>query len=236
MAENVSEDAQSDKGRDQPESADWLAGFVRALGDWAKIAAPVAALGGFVLVALAKTGMDWFYSNFKLTPGEVGLDQTSILFQTAATAIGVLSASLIIGLGVSIVFARATWRRIRKETTRSYSVRALIGEPIIVKRGAVVALALLAGYFLWGVGTAHQSVNRIRSGESTSSQIFAHGEIIAWCVEVWWKDPRWNEVFGSPPGLSLVYFGQASGIAAFYDARTGHTIRIPTSDVATRSC
>jgi hypothetical protein len=66
--------------------------------------------------------------------------------------------------------------------------------------------------------------------------MFAHGEIVAWCVDIWWDNPRLNKLFGGPPSRRLVFLGQASGIAVFYDAKTRHTIRVPVSDIVTRSC
>jgi hypothetical protein len=220
---------------DEREPGDWLVRNIRALADSAKMTTSIALLAGFLLVSLAKTGMDWFYARFDLTPAEVGLNQTSILFQTAATAIVVVTGSALVGLAISAAATRVA-RRGHRLPAGPPSFRSLINEPRVVKSAALVALILLVGYFAWGLETAQQSIARIRSGDSTSSQVFAHGEIVAWCVEVWWNNPRLNEVFGGPPARRLVFFGQASGIAVFYDAKTRHTIRVSVSDVVTRSC
>jgi hypothetical protein len=199
------------------------------------MATAIAVLGGFLLVSLAKTGMNWFYARFNVTPEEVGLSQTSILFQTAATAIVVLTGSALAGLGISVAATRVA-RRGNRVSAGPPSLRSLIREPRVAKRAALIALVVLFGYFAWGVETAEQSIARIQSGNSTSSQMFAHGEIVAWCVDVWWDNPRLNEEFGGPPVRRLVFLGQASGIAVFYDATTRRTIRVPVSGVVTRSC
>ena len=220
---------------DEREPDDWPVRYLRALADFAKMATAIAVLGGFLLVALAKTGMDWFYARFDVTPDEVGLSQTSILFQTAATAIVVLTGSALAGLGISAVATRVA-RRGNRVPAGPPSLRCLIREPRVAKWAALVALVILFGYFVWGVASAGQSIARIQSGNSASSQIFAHGEIVAWCVDIWWDNPRLNKLFGGPPARRLVFLGQASGIAVFYDAKTRHTIRVPVSDIVTRSC
>jgi hypothetical protein len=165
----------------------------------------------------------------------VGLSQTSILFQTAATAIVVLTGSALAGLGISVVTTRVA-RRGNRVPAGPPSIQTLIREPGVAKRAALIALVVLFGYFVWGVASAGQSIARIQSGNSASSQMFAHGEIVAWCVDIWWDNPRLNKLFGGPPGRRLVFLGQASGIAVFYDAKTRHTIRVPVSDIVTRSC
>jgi hypothetical protein len=223
------------KNHDNQEAGDWLVRLIRTLAESAKMATSIAVLGGFLLALLTKTGMDWFYAKFDLTPGEVGLDQASILFQTAATAIVVVAGSALVGLGVSGALTRVA-RRGNHTAAVKPPFRSLISEPSVVKRAVLVTLVLLLGYYVWGVETAEQSIARIRSGNSTSLQIFAHGQIVAWCVEAWWNDPRLDALFGGLPGRQLIFFGQASGIAAFYDAKTQHTIRIPISDIVTRSC
>ena len=220
---------------DEREPGDSLVRNVRVLADFAKMATSIALLGGFLLVSLAKTGMDWFYAGFDVTPAEVGLNQASILFQTAATAIVVVTGSALIGLGISVAATRTT-RRGHRLSAGPPTLSSLVGEPRVLKGAVLIAVILMVGYFVWGVETAQQSIARVRSGYSTSSQIFAHGEIVAWCVEAWWTDRRLNEVFGGPPMRRLVFFGQASGIAVFYDAKTRHTIRVSVSDVVTRSC
>ena len=189
------------------------------------MATSIAVLGGFLLVSLAKIGMDWFYGRFDITPEEVGLSQTSILFQTAATAVVVVTGSAIVGLGISAAATRVA-RRGNRVPAGPPSFRSLIREPGVAKKAALIALVVLLGYFAWGVETADQSIARIQSGNSTSSQIFAHGEIVAWCVDVWWDKPLLNEVFGGPPARRLVFLGQASGIAVFYDAG-GRRVRGP---------
>jgi hypothetical protein len=216
------------------EPDDGLGHYFRVLADSAKMTASIAALGGFLLVALAKTGMDWFYGSFDLTPEEVGLDQSTILFQTAATAIVVLTISLLLGLGISAAATRIAGRRNKALATRS--LPRLMAERRVLKRGGILAIILLTGYFLWGVETARQSIEAVKAGKSTSTQLLAHGQVVAWCVVAWWQDPRLNNLFGSPPGRRLVFFGQASGIAAFYDASTRRTVRIPIADVVMRSC
>jgi hypothetical protein len=45
---------------DEREPDDWPVRYLRALADFAKMATAIAVLGGFLLVSLAKTGMNWF--------------------------------------------------------------------------------------------------------------------------------------------------------------------------------
>ena len=217
------------------EPGDWPLRHIRALADSAKAVTSIAVVAGFLLVLLTKTGMNWFYAKFNLTPDEVGLNQASILFQTAATAVVVVAGSALVGLGISATLARVASSRDRAAAGKR-SFRSLISDWKVMRRGILVALVLLFAYYAWGVETAEQSIARVRSGSSTSLQTFAHGEIVAWCVNVWWNDPRLNVVFGGSPGRRLVFFGQASGTGVFYDARTGHTIRVPISQVVTKSC
>lgn len=218
---------------DGPQAAAWPLRLSR-LAESARVLAALGALGGFALVSLARTGLDWFYGNFELTPEEVGLDQATILLQTASTGIVVVMGATLIGLVASAAATRLIERYHRAERPTSISV--LIKDPTFARNAAVVALCVLVTYFAWGVATARDSLDRIRSGRSTSPQVFAHGEVIARCEEVWWKQPLLDELFASPPGSTFVFLGQSEGAASFYDPRTRRTVRVPASEIAMKSC
>jgi hypothetical protein len=203
--------------------------LTRSLTDIAAIVGSLATVAGFALVALARTGLNWFYANFALTPEEVGLDQSSILLQTASAGLVVVVFAMVVGMLVGVAVARRLGRPVA-------SIRTLAADRGIMRICGLVALSILVLYFLWGVTTARESLERVRAGRSTNPQMIAHGEVTARCVQVWWKEPHLDEVFGKPRGSRFVYLGEAHGKAAFYDSQGKRTMRVSGSEVATRSC
>ncbi len=203
---------------------------VHSLGEYARTVAAVAVVAGFVLVGLTQMGLDWFYGHFGLSSQDVGLNQTSILFETAATGIAALAAAAVIGVGVALAVHRLL--RSRRPTRPP----PLLAQPAVVCTAIGVALVLLAAFLISGVVNANRSLSDTRAGRSVPSQALAHGEVVARCTEVWWKDPYLDGLIGRPQGTRLVYLGEAAGVTSFYDATTTRTIRIPTEDIATRSC
>jgi hypothetical protein len=218
---------------DNVQPTGWPARLAHLVTEFARIAVSVAAIAGFILVSIAHMGLKWFYGNFGLTPQEVGLDEATILLETASTGVITVAVAALVGLAVSASGTRLLRRRDPAED--GITLRRLLAEPVVAKRAAVVALLLLITYFIWGVVTAHRSLNNVRSGRSAEPQIFAHGEVTARCTEVWWK-PHLDPLFAKPKGARLVYLGEDEGITSFFDSTTERTIRVPSDDIATRSC
>jgi hypothetical protein len=208
--------------------------LIDLIAESARIAVSIAAIAGFILVSIAYMGIGWFYGNFGLTPHNVGLDEATILLETASTGVITVTVAALVSLAVSATGTRLLGRR--DPAGDVISLRRLLTKPIVMKRAAVVALLLLLAYFLWGVVAANHSLHNVRSGRSVEPQILAHGEVTARCTEVWWKNPYLDPLFAKPQGARLVYLGAADGITSFFDSTTGHTIRVPSGDIATRSC
>jgi hypothetical protein len=219
---------------DDVQKASWPARVTDLVAEYARIAVSVTAVAGFILVSIAYMGLKWFYGNFGLTPRDVGLNEATILFETASTGIITITVAALVGFAISASGTRLLGRR--DPAKDLIPLRRLLAEPVVVKRAAVVALFLLVAYFLWGVVTANRSLNNVRLGQTAEPQLFAHGEVTGRCTEVWWKDAHLDPLFAKPQGVRLVYLGNGEGITVFFDSTTGHTIRVPSSDIATRSC
>ena len=209
--------------------------LAQSVGEYARVAAGTAAVAGFALVALTQMGLDWFYGHFGLAPQDVGLDQTAILFETAATGITALISAAVVGLAVAVLlrYVALGRSRIRHGTV---SLRSLVVEPVVLAMAGGITIALLAGFLGSGILNAHRSLEDIRAGRSVPRQVLARGEVVARCTQVWWKEPHIDGVIGRPQGARLVYLGEAAGVTSFYDATSTRTIRVPSGDVATRSC
>jgi hypothetical protein len=207
--------------------------LAQSVGEYARVAAGAAAVAGFALIALTQMGLDWFYGHFGLAPQDVGLDQTAILFETAATGITALTCAAVVGLGVAVVLRYLVLRRSRHDTA---SPRSLVGQPVVLASASGITIALLAGFLGSGILNAHRSLDDIRAGRSVPPQVLARGEVVARCTQVWWKEPHLDGVIGHPQGARLVYLGEAASVTSFYDATSTRTIRVPSGDVATRSC
>jgi hypothetical protein len=204
------------------------------VAEFARITVSVAAIAGFILIAISYMGLGWFYGNFGLTPQDVGLDEAAILLETASTGVITVTAAALIGFAVSASGNRLLGRR--NPTGDMITLRRLLAEPAVAKQAAVVALFLLIAYILLGVVTANRSLNKVRSGQSIEPQILAHGEVTGRCTEVWWNNPYLDPLFAKPQGVRLVYLGDADGITSFFDSTAKSTIRVPSGDIATRSC
>ena len=203
--------------------------IAHSIGEYARGITAVAVVAGFALVGLTQMGLDWFYGHFGLAPQDVGLNQASILFETAATGVIAITAAMAIGMTVALVV-----HRLRRGEGRSFV--ALLAQPSVVRSALGVAVILLAAFFLSGILNAHRSLADVRAGRSVTSQTLARGEVVARCTEVWWKDPHLGELVGRPAGARLVYLGESGGVTSFYDAVSTRTVRVPTGDIATRSC
>lgn len=219
--------------KDDVQTTGWPARLTHLVAESARIAVSVAVIAGFILVSIAHMGLKWFYGTFGLTPQDVGLDEATILFETASTGVIIVTVAALVGFGVSASGTRLLGRR--DPAGDVITLRRLLVEPVVAKRAAVVAFLLLVAYFLWGVVTANRSLDNVRSGRSVEPQIFAHGEVTARCTEVWWK-PHLDPLFAKPQGARLVYLGEDEGITSFFDSTTERTIRVPSGDIATRSC
>jgi hypothetical protein len=219
---------------DDPQTTARPARLTDRVAEFIRIAVSVAAIAGFILVSLAYMGLEWFYGNFGLTPQEVGLDEATILLETASTAAIAVAVAALVGFAVSASATRLLGQR--DPAGNVITLRHLLAEPVVARRAALVALILLVAYFLWGVVTANHSLDNVRSGRSVEPQILAHGEVTARCTEIWWKNPHLDPLFAKPQGARLIYLGQDQGVTSFFDPTTGRTIRIPSGDIATRSC
>lgn len=208
---------------------------LRLIAESATLLASIAVVGGFLLVGIAMTGMNWFYGHFDLTAEDVGLDQSRILLQTGGTAVLVVSSSIV--FGVAFAFLSMFRDASRRSSKRWIFLRPnVLRDRRMVRRSLVASMVCLVAYFAWGVAAANTSLADIRAGRSTGHQILAHGQIVARCEHLWWTDRGLDSVFESVPGESFVFLGSASSIAVFYNPRTRHTIRVSASEVSSRGC
>lgn len=222
-------------GADTATPRDEVPPLLRTAGEWCRVALSISGVGAFVLVATARTGLGWFYGHFDATPEELGLDRATVLVQTAASGAIVALGAAAIGLGASRA-SRLARSRLGKSTTRP-GARRKQGRPAPLDRTALtVALLILLVYFVVGLASARQSLDRVRAGRSTDRQLLAHGEVVATCVQLWWTQPELGPLFAVAPGSRFVLLGRSAGIDVYYDPRAAETIRVPSSSVTSRTC
>lgn len=220
--------------RDGAKGGTLQSGVARAAA-WIRLLTPIGIGAGVLLVFLSQTGMRWFYGHFGVSLEEIGQDRPTILFETAASGFFVLLASLIVAGTISVSLFTARKARHPDRPSGGIELLGLPRAPLL-RTVAVITGLLLASYFGWGVATAQQSLDRIREGLSARPQTFAHGEIHATCVQVWDVDTRLVQLLGAPGTERFVYLGEGRGLTILYDPRRSATLRLPSANLAMRSC
>jgi hypothetical protein len=209
---------------------------------FAQIRGGALAILGVFWFLLIQRAYDHFYGKFDVSPTDVGVDLSIVVYRAAYSLLlyGFLVLLLVYGTmeTIAVLWRMVTHQAGSRKTPWPDLMRRLRGRvaewtflPARMIATLFIFFLFTTVYFLLATVPINNLVERIRRGESveTVTRISPLVWVRAERVQVEWIDPA--ETSRLPGGQGLMYLGSNEGVMVMYDLCREMPIRIPAERV-----
>jgi hypothetical protein len=190
----------------------------------------VLTVAGLIVYGSVRLSAGRFYDRFGFRPEEVGLGYPELITRAVFALLfwSFLNAVIYVGFSIASRIVRLAWRLARKKTQPSEPTTAPSARPLEwLSSFASISLVVGAFFVAITIGSAGSSAESVRGGVPAPPNVWS-GSWDAQAAIV--RQGGGSDV--DLIGRCVIYFGQADGLAAFYDPATGSSWRVPIGSVA----